>query len=667
MAAVEKLITDSLDVWSSAVKSKAATGRGASGERELYGIKKLRELILDLAVSGLLVPQDKKDSPVKKLLEIMAAEKTKLVREKIIKKPKKYEPIDRDKIPHAIPSTWEWVRLADIGHDWGQKTPDCEFTYIDVGAINKELGVVSEPSVILPSNAPSRARKIVRKGTVIYSTVRPYLLNIAVVDREFEPEPIASTAFAIIHPFTGINASYLHRYLRSPTFVGYVESVQAGIAYPAINDKQFFAGVIPIPPLEEQERIVAKVDELMALCDALEVQQKNSFTAHQTLVETLLAVLTNAQNAEAFNQAWSRIAEHFDTLFTTEHSIGQVEQTILQLAVTGKLVPQYPGDEPASVVLEQIAAEKKQLIEEGKTRKERVPSEEEQNSLGFDLAPGWSLTSVQELCRPEEIVTYGILKPVWSEEGVPTVRISEMRNGEIEIDKLRKCDIERASKFEKTRLVPGDLLITKDGTIGKTAFVPPELEGGNITQHVLRFPVSRFVDRRYIRVCIDAPVCQAWMAGETKGVALKGINVGDFRKMPLPLPPIKEQARIVGKVDELLSICNRLKDCLKSVEKIAVQISDLIGDHLIGSSNNKILTNSGGYKEMKITTQLMLGKRTPGDDSIIAPLIMAENGKADAKAIWKKSQLELPTFYSQLKLEIEAGYVLKPVAGILEG
>jgi len=285
------------------------------------------------------------------LLERIAAEKFQLIKDKKIKKAKALPEIGEDEKPFELPPSWVWGRISEIGHDWGQKKPESQFTYIDVGSINKELGFIDEPSVLDASEAPSRARKIVKNGTVIYSTVRPYLLNIAVIDTQFTYEPIASTAFAIIHPFSGISASFIYRYLRSPSFIQYVESCQTGVAYPAVNDKQFFSGVFPVAPEYEQHRIIAKVDELMALCDQLDHQTEDSITAHQTLVESLLATLTRSENTEAFNQSWARIAEHFDTLFTTEHSIDQLKQTVLQLAVMGKLTPQDPNDEPASVLL----------------------------------------------------------------------------------------------------------------------------------------------------------------------------------------------------------------------------------------------------------------------------------------------------------------------------
>lgn len=246
-----------------------------------HSVDTLKQTILQLAVMGKLVPQNPNDEPASDLLKKIAAEKAQLIADKKIKKTKPLPEITEAEKPFDLPSGWKWIRLIDAGYNLGQKTPDSEFSYIDVGSINKEFGVIEEPTILNADDAPSRARKIVAEGTVIYSTVRPYLLNIAVVNKQFKPEPIASTAFAIVHPFKGLLSGYIYRYLRSNTFIQYVESCQTGVAYPAINDKQFFSGVIPIPPTGEQERIVAKVDELMTICDQLKTQLQ---TAQQTQI-----------------------------------------------------------------------------------------------------------------------------------------------------------------------------------------------------------------------------------------------------------------------------------------------------------------------------------------------------------------------------------------------
>lgn len=230
----------------------------------------LEAAILQLAVQGKLVPQDPDDEPVAELLERIQAEKERLTRAGEIQKAHPFSPIEDAEIPYELPPRWIWVRLPEIYRDWGQKKPDENFTYIDVTAINKELGVIGDDlQVISPEDAPSRARKIVKRGTVIYSTVRPYLLNIAIVDQDFVPLPIVSTAFAVMHPLEGVLNKYLYYYLRSQPFIDFVESQMTGMAYPAINDSRLRLGLFPLPPLAEQKRIVAKVEALLGLCDAL--------------------------------------------------------------------------------------------------------------------------------------------------------------------------------------------------------------------------------------------------------------------------------------------------------------------------------------------------------------------------------------------------------------
>jgi type I restriction enzyme, S subunit len=251
-------------------------------------VDKLGQTILQLAVVGKLVPQDPSDEPASVLLEKIAKEKAKLVKEGKLKEQKQLPPIKEDEKPFDLPKGWEWARVADIGHDWGQRKPNSDFSYIDISGIDNVLGIVKSPRILTAANAPSRARKIVKLGTVLYSTVRPYLQNICVINQEYSPQPIASTAFAVLHPFSNMPSKYFYSYFRSPTFVNYVQSVQVGIAYPAINDTQFSRALVPLPPLEEQHRIVAKVDELMALCDKLKANLANDQSIKVLLADSIV-------------------------------------------------------------------------------------------------------------------------------------------------------------------------------------------------------------------------------------------------------------------------------------------------------------------------------------------------------------------------------------------
>ncbi len=569
-------ITDNIQVWTSAIKTKSATGRGSSKKRELYGIKKLRELILELAVRGKLVPQDPTDEPASVLLERIAAEKAELIKQGKIKKSKNYDLISDLEKNFDIPNNWLWVRINELGHDLGQKKPDTEFTYIDVGSIDKTLGKIQSPSMITASDAPSRARKIVKEGTVIYSTIRPYLLNIAVVDSDINPQPIASTAFAILHPFKGVSSHYIYYFLRSPLFVNYVESVQTGIAYPAINDKQFFSGVFPLPPEKEQQRIVVKVNELMALCDQLESETDASIEAHQTLVTTLLTTLTDSQNADELMQNWALISAHFDLLFTTEQSIEQLKQSILQLAVMGKLVPQDPNDEPAFVLLERIAAEKAQLVKQGKIKKQKPLPAISEDEKPFALPKGWEWSQLSELTEIAPRNTE--VSDDTNVSFVPMPLISTHHSGKHQSEKRPWSEIKKGY----THFANGDIAIAKitpcfeNSKAAVFSGLFNNIGAGTTELHVAR-PIKNTINPYFVLLYLKAPIFLK--IGQTKmtgSAGQKRLPKEFFAENPLPLPPEKEQHRIVAKVNELMALCDAMKSKLQTKQQTQLSLADAL-------------------------------------------------------------------------------------------
>lgn len=232
----------------------------------------MKKSILQYAIQGKLVEQRPEEGTAKDLLREIRAEKARLIEEGKIKKSKPLPPITEDEKLFEIPEGWEWGRLWDIVHNHGQEKPNKPFTYIDIGSVdNSKQKLGKEENIIQPEDAPSRARKILEKGDIIYSTVRPYLHNMCIIDRDFSRPPIASTGFAVMKTLTGVSNKYLFYYLLSPTFDTYANSNEnaKGVAYPAINDKALYSSTVPLPPLAEQHRIVSKIEELLPLCEKL--------------------------------------------------------------------------------------------------------------------------------------------------------------------------------------------------------------------------------------------------------------------------------------------------------------------------------------------------------------------------------------------------------------
>ena len=573
MSDIAALVTDNLDIWTGAIERKSGAGRGGSGKRiSLYGIERLRALVLDLAVRGKLVPQDPADEPAADLLRRVKAERAKLIKNKKIGKGKSL-PTASDTPPFDIPESWEWTQLSEVGHDWGQREPDSDFTYIDVSAIDQSAGAIRSPNIVAAKDAPSRARKIVRNGTIIYSTVRPYLLNIAIIDQEFAPEPIASTAFAIIHPFTGIEARFFYRYLRSPAFVTYVESCQTGIAYPAINDRQFFAAWCPLPPSNEQRRIVAKVDELMGLCDALERESADALTAHQTLVETLLATLVNSVDAAELAANWARLESHFDTLFTTETSIDALKQTILDLAVHGKLVQQEVDDEAAASLVQEWKKAKSEALKSAGDR--RIKSAPDPKSPPFSLPLHWAFQSFENIFL---FIDYRGNTPPKTADGIPLITAKNVRMGYLDREPNEFISEETFPKW-MTRGFPklGDLFFTTEAPLGNICQNDIH-EAFAIAQRLICFQPYGDVNTRFFMMAIMSRSMQKVLDDHATGMTARGIKAAKLKLLALPVPPKAEQHRIVAKVDELLALCDALKERLADAAETRRHLADAIVD-----------------------------------------------------------------------------------------
>ncbi len=223
-----------------------------------------------------------------------------------------------------------------------------------------------------PNPAPSRARRIVKRGTVIYSTVRPYLLNIAIVEREFDYEPIASTAFAVVHPWEGVDRRYLYHYLRSPWFIKYAESVQIGMAYPAISDEKFYSGLIPLPPTEEQSYIVSKVDELMALCDRLETQREAGRKLQIASRRTSMQAVANSTNSRDLQTTWTRLADNFVHLFGSPEDMDELVAELMTLAARGLLVENSTNSPNLEAIKYECSSLRERYIDRGLMRRQKL-------------------------------------------------------------------------------------------------------------------------------------------------------------------------------------------------------------------------------------------------------------------------------------------------------
>ncbi|WP_350314565.1 restriction endonuclease subunit S [Pseudoalteromonas sp. TB43-MNA-CIBAN-0091] len=581
----EQLITEHLDIWTTAIEQKSSSGRGSSKKFSLHGIKKLRELILELAVRGKLVPQDQNDEPASVLLERIAAEKAQLVKDKKIKKPKALPAISEDEKPFELPKGWEWVRFPDTSYYGPGKTPSTKNTdfwaessggipWVSIADLN-DVGYVSETNkqVTLLAKTDIFKREPVPKGTLLMS----FKLTVGKVSF-LEMPAFHNEAIISIFPYSGVSKEYLFRVLPNRANKGNKKNAVMGFT---LNSESLSLLVVPIPPEKEQQRIVAKVDELMGLCDALEAQTENSITAHQTLVEVLLEALlktpeqnaTPEQTAEQFQQNWQRLSEHFDTLFTTTASIDTLKQTILQLAVMGKLVPQNPNDEPASVLLERIAAEKAQLVKDGKLKKQKPLPEVTEEEKQFELPHGWEWARLQSLVTLLGDGLHGT--PVYDEKGMYFfVNGNNLLDGVLTIKPETKRVSDSEYKKYKKDLGDRTVLVSINGTLGNVAFY--NNEPVMLGKSACYFNLCSGLEKLFFKRIIESPYFREYAFSKASGSTIKNLGLKAMNLFSVAIPSELEQHRIVAKVDELMALCDQLKARLTDAQTTKLHLTDAI-------------------------------------------------------------------------------------------
>jgi type I restriction enzyme S subunit len=487
------------------------------------GIQKLRSLILELAVRGKLVPQDPNDEPASELLKRIARERARLEAEGTFTKNKATPVVGEDEWPFRAPTGWNWIRLAALGEFKGGKTPSTNRSEYWSGPIpwvspkDMKSLVVKETEDHVSELALSDGLARIPANSVLI-VVRSGILRRMV--------PVA-----INERMCAINQDLKALCLVQPALARYVQLIiqgferlilatltKVGTTVESIKFDEFSRQPFPLPPLAEQHRIVAKVDELMALCDLLEAEQTDAGAAHARLVETLLGTLTQSADAAELAANWQRLAEHFDTLFTTESSLDALKQTILQLAVMGKLVPQGTGH----------------------------------------ADPGWAIKRLDKLCP--EIVDCPHSTPKWTATGKLCVRTSQFRPGRLDLSASRfVSDSTFSERISRLKPKENDILYSREGGIlGVACRVPLGIELC-LGQRMMLIRPGRNVSSAFLELVLNSPMITQLAREKTTGGAAPRVNVATVKAYPIPIPPIDEQHRIVAKVDELMALCDRLK------------------------------------------------------------------------------------------------------------
>jgi len=523
--------------------------------------QQLKSSILQMAVQGKLVPQDPNDEPASVLLERIRAEKERLIKEKKIKREKNpsvifkgadntpYEKIGDevrslvDEVPFDIPDSWEWVRLGNIS-SYAETKQKVNATNADPSIWGLDLEDIEKGGRLLEHKTVGERKAVgdktvFAKGDILYSKLRPYLLKILVApdDGICTPEIVPFRAYG------GIDPNYIVNYLKSPYVDNLINSITYGVKMPRVGTETMTSLLVPIPPLEEQRRIVEKIDEVASTVSAYDVAYQKTETLNSAFPEAL-------------------------------------KKSILQEAVQGKLVPQDPSDEPAEALLERIRAEKQRLIKEGKIKKDKHESVifRRDNShyeklagverciddeLPFEIPDFWKWVRITSIAA---LVTKGTTprggNVAYSDIGVGFLRAENVAGlDQLDLSKLNHIDEATHTGFLKRSILEADdVLITIAGTLGRTAIVKEENLPLNANQAVaiIRLVDRHGVDLRYLVYALNAPAIQDKLTAQKKITAIPNLTLEIISDCLIPIPPLNEQHRIVRRIEELLPLVKGL-------------------------------------------------------------------------------------------------------------
>jgi type I restriction enzyme S subunit len=546
-------------------------------------IPRLRRFILDLAVRGKLVEQDPSDEPAAELLKRIQAEKARLVKAGEIKKLEMLEPVVPDEISFTISTGWEVVRMGWLARKLGAgSTPlGGKSVYQNEGvpflrSQNVHDGGVRLDDVALISRAvhDRMSGTHVQQDDILLNITGASIGRCALVPCTFI-EGNVSQHVAIIRLFLPAIREFIHLSLTSPLFQKVIDDVQVGVSREGLSMQKLRQFPMLLPPLAEQHRIVAKVDELMALCDRLEAAQAQRESRRDRLVVATHAHLSDLSTLDS--QPSNFFINHLPHLTARPEHIKQLRQTILNLAVRGKLVPQNPQDEAVSNLVARIAAGQRELITRGRLNQSRTSSDMNADSGPHAIPGEWRWTRLAKLISfgPQNGVSP---KPTSNDKAPKALTLTATTSGTFNpayFKHVELCDAD----CENYWLSSGDVLFQRGNTreyVGMAAVFDGPAKSFVFPDLMIRVRFSESMNLRFIHLALISPPLRSYFSGEATGASssMPKISQDILLSAPIPVPPLGEQRRIVAKVDELLALCDRLEAQLTTAQTESRQLLD---------------------------------------------------------------------------------------------
>jgi type I restriction enzyme S subunit len=632
------------------------------------GIEKLRELILVLAVQGRLL-QQRPGEDAAAVLETIGKERQSLIASGALRSPKPLPAIAERDRAHTVPANWCWTRFGEIALHNSGKTLD------SVRNSGQPRIYITTSNLYWGRFDLSNVRQmLIREEELEKCTARKGDLLICEGGEAgraavwFSDEEVCFQNHVHRARFLGkINPFYAYRFFEKLNMTGEINEHRKGIGISNMSSKALAMIPFPLPPLAEQDRIVAKVEELMALCSQLEQQQQDRRKLQNALRQATLQALAGAESAHELQASWQRLQANFGGLFRDPEDVQDFKGLILDLAVNGRLLQPTSATSAASALLEQIAEARSKWAKtaNGQEQKEAFAMlkklRTQQIAAPTDPLPEhWCWASLLQISQA--VVDCHNKTAPYVNEGIHLVRTTDIRDGRMDLTKTRRIS-EETYAFWAKRMPPraGDLFFTREAPMGEAAIVP---EGERVCLGQRTMLIRLFEElfsNRYLLYVIQSPSFQARMFEAAIGMTVKHLRVGGVEDLLVPVPPRDEQDQIVQIVDRLFTLCDQHANHLRVGLRVASHLASSTVAALTGIAMAQDKDTAVKAPQTELIATLRLA--TSPDAKARAPLatILARHqGEMTARDLWQRFGGEVDAFYAQLKIEVQHGWIDDP-------
>jgi len=633
------------------------------------GVQRLRELVLQLAISGRLVERRDSETPVSTSLAAASEQRKKYEDKLELRSTRPHPPVSE--VPYAIPDHWQWARLEQLAlYVQRGKSPK----YADRGRVC----VISQKCVQWAGFDIKQARRITDESIADYGKERflcdgDLLWNstgtgtagrVAMYAAANREPGVADSHVTVVRLTHAAVPRYLWCVIASPWVQARIhpthsDSLVSGTTQ-QVELATSTARALPIacPPVEEQLRIIARVDELMALCDALETQQHDRRKMQNDLRRSALLAVAASSSPYELQTTWARLESNFRSLFNAPEDVGELRKLVLDLAIGGLLTERNTDDESVAQFIARCHKGKAGRLVSGELKRKAVAATDV-NQSEIVVPQHWEQLPLDELFQ---FIDYRGKTPAKTDSGVVLVTAKNVRPGRLNREPVEYIS-EKSYTEWMTRGFPraGDILFTTEAPLGNVALIedPPKFA---LAQRIIDLQPFADLNTRCSMYFMMSPAFQALLERNSTGMTAKGIKAGKLKQLELPVPPVEEQARIVERVNGLMHACDELEGKLSSATKVAERLAVAAVSALTGIAIEQQEDEPVKAPQTELVAPLCIGT-PPGvkAQAPLATLLARQDGEMSARDLWQRFGGEVDAFYAQLKTEVAHGWILEPV------